>query len=248
MFKGLTWSLSASTLKDHRKPLEKAKHVLKHNKHLSQLQHDKVLSGTLYNKWALINANLQWKFCGTVYYTHINIKWVNCEKCYYRKYHRNYQGIRNYHTDYVLTGGLATQSWLSDFCLWSPAATLNAQNSQPAKKKWAKGLLFCKKKYSNRHKWQHHGTLTAWQIPQIRWCVLFCPLISWKPEETAIKCKCRTSPEKVVEHVMSLFELLVILMLTNMKSILAYNMKHHKYMLFWGMLTKIVAPKVRQKI
>lgn len=116
------------------------------------------------------------------------------------------------------------------------------------KKKWAKGLLFCKKKYSNRHKWQHHGTLTAWQIAQIRWCVLFCPLISWKPEETAIKCKCRTSPEKVVEHVMSLFELLVILMLTNMKSILAYNMKHHKYMLFWGMLTKIVASKERQKI
>ena len=44
----------------------------------------------------------------------------------------------------------------------------------------------------------------------------------------AIKCKSRTSFEKIVEHVMSLFKLLVILMLTNLKYILVYNMKQHK--------------------
>lgn len=89
MLRGLTWSLSGSTFQDHRKPLEKAKYDIKHNKHLLQLLLNKVLSGTLYNKWALMNAKLQWKFGGTVYYIRINIKRVNCEKCYYCKYHRN---------------------------------------------------------------------------------------------------------------------------------------------------------------
>lgn len=97
------------------------------------------------------------------------------------------------------------------------------------KKKGLKGLQFCKEKYSSRYKWQHGGIPAAWQIPQICQRALFYSLISWKPEEMAIKCKCRTSSKKIVQHVMSLLKLLVILTLTNLRDILVYNTKHHKH-------------------
>ena len=120
-----------------------------------------------------------------------------------------------------------------DLCLESPAAAEGSAFSRAVrhctlripnlKKKGPKGLHFCTKKHSSKHKWQYSGVLAAWQIPQICRHALFRPLISWKPEDIAIKCKCRTSSEKIVEHVMSLFKLLVILMLTNLKYILVHN-------------------------
>lgn len=122
-----------------------------------------------------------------------------------------------------------------DLCLEFPAAAAGSAFSHAIRqrklripnveKKEPKSLRFFTKKYISRHKWQHGGISAAWRIPRICQRVLSCSLISWKWEEIAIKNKCRTSSKT---SVMSLFKLLVILTLTNLKYILVQNTNRHK--------------------